>query len=139
MPGQTVWSPEISWGTATSDDLVHWRQTDASLVPGPFEVGCWSGCVVTNDQGQECAFYTRVRTNALDRAQIAVARRAEHRLAWMSSEVDVVVDGPPDECVIAFRDPFVWRYGQGWLMIAGAGLAHGEGAVLAYRSTNLLA
>jgi len=39
----------------------------------------------------------------------------------------------------AFRDPFVWREDGRWRMVIGAGMPEGDGAVLAYRSHDLLA
>ncbi len=137
LPHRTAWGAEMSWGTAVSEDLVHWRQVDPCLTPAGFEVGCWSGCIVTDDDGRERAFYTRVRRNALDRAQVAVARRVGPGLTFASGEDDVVIDGPPDGAVLAFRDPFIWRNQHRWVMIVGAGLADGQGAVLTYESTDL--
>jgi beta-fructofuranosidase len=58
---------------------------------------------------------------------------------WTTGETDVVVGGPPaDLKTRAFRDPFVFRYGEEWVMIVGAALADGSGGAVQYRSNDLL-
>lgn len=137
VPHCTVWSPACAWGHAVSDDLVTWSERGLVLVPGPFELGCWSGCVVSDASGEPTAFYSRVVDAEPELSQIAVARcNGAGRL--ISSADDVVVTRPPAEvAVTTFRDPYVWPDRGGWTMIVGGGTADGAGAVLSYRSTDL--
>jgi beta-fructofuranosidase len=137
VPDQTRWSPACLWGHALSDDLVSWEERAPALVPGPHELGCWSGSVIEDAAGGARAFYTRVQTGRLEVGSIAVARcGGSGRPA--SGVNDVVIGGPPDDmAVTAFRDPFLWRGPDGWTMIVGAGTADGTGAVLQYRSVDL--
>jgi beta-fructofuranosidase len=137
VPDLTVWSPGCVWGHAVSRDLVAWEERAPVLVPQPYEVGCWSGCVVDDAGGVPRAFYTRVRIDGLELGSIAVARcDPSGRLA--SGSGDVVVAGPPDGMpVTAFRDPYVWREPAGWTMVVGVGTADGAGGVLQYRTRDL--
>ena len=127
----TTWAPECMWGHAVSTDLVAWEERPPILVPGPFELGCWSGCVAG---GQ--AYYTRVHGADPDVAQVAVARFDASGL-FHSGPEDVVIPGPPDGLgITAFRDPFVIPDGTGLRMIVGAGAADGTGLALGYRSAD---
>jgi len=129
LPGRTTWGPECTWAWATSPDLVRWTWQGVVLEPGPFETGCWSGCVVPGHG----AFYTRVAGADLDRGVVALARWDGAR--FRTTESDVVLAAPPD--VPAFRDPFVVGRDGAWSMVVGAGLDDGTGAVLHYRSDDL--
>ncbi len=86
----------IRWGHAASRDLVTWDHLPIALEPdpdGPDALGCWSGCLVTDDGAEPTIFYTAVvRDRGVRRASIARAvstdglrdvdqgsRRAGHR------------------------------------------------------------
>ena len=132
IPGATTWAPECAWGHAVSPDLVAWEERPPVLVPGPFELGCWSGCVADGR-----AFYTRVHAADPDMAQVAVAR-FDAAGTLVSGRDDVVVPGPPAGLgITAFRDPFVVPDREGWRMLVGAGAAGGTGLAVAYRSDDL--
>jgi beta-fructofuranosidase len=133
---QATWAPQCSWGHAVSADLTTWQEKSIVLTPQPFEVGCWSGCVVPDASGIPRAFYTRVQLPDLDLGSIAVARFDESgKLSSQAS--DVVVDPPEDLSVTAFRDPYIIARPDGWTMIVGGGTADGAGAVFQYRSDDL--
>jgi beta-fructofuranosidase len=136
VPGRTSWSAACWWGHAESHDLVQWSEREPALAPGSFERGCWSGSLVLAD-ARPVLFYTRITDDAA-RGAIATATGDAGFASWTSAESDVVVAGPPDGLdVIAFRDPFVFRHDDGWVMAVGCGLADGSGAVLQYRSPDL--
>jgi beta-fructofuranosidase len=137
VPDDTEWSPACAWGLAVSDDLVIWSERGLVLVPGPFELGCWSGCLVGDPNGETRAFYTRIVEGEPELGQIAVAR-CDGNGRLIASADDVVVTRPPGEvAVTSFRDPYVWPDRGGWTMIVGGGTAGGAGTVLCYRSTDL--
>jgi beta-fructofuranosidase len=48
----------------------------------------------------------------------------------------LLIPQPPDGCTM-YRDPYVWRDGDGWRMLVGAALADGRGAALLYESPDL--
>ena len=137
VPGRVTWGPRCTWGHAESPDLVHWAERPPALVPGDFEVGCWSGSVVP-DVTPPRLFYTRVAGENLELGQVATATPGADGETWRTSPEDVVVDGPPPHLRLrAFRDPNVLRVDDGWVMLLAAGLTDGAGAVLQYRSNDL--
>jgi beta-fructofuranosidase len=135
LPGRVTWAPECTWGHATSPDLVRWSEGAPALTPQPFELGCWSGSVVP-DQSALRLFYTRIAGKDLARGAVATA--AADGDGWTSVPGDVLIAGPPAELgVHTFRDPYVFRHGDEWVMIVGAGLRDGSGAAVHYRSSDL--
>jgi beta-fructofuranosidase len=136
VPGQVVWGPGCRWGHAESPDLVRWEERPPALVPQEYEVGCWSGSVV-HTATPPTILYTRVAGPDLQLGQVATAS-LDPSGRWRSTLGDVVVEGPPaDLGVLGFRDPFVFAYDEGWVMLMGAGLPQGTAAVLQYRSVDL--
>ncbi len=64
MVGSSEWRWELSWGHASSADLVHWRHEPLAIVPTPQgydAAGCWSGCTAVDEQGVPVMLYTGVR------------------------------------------------------------------------------
>jgi beta-fructofuranosidase len=136
VPGQVVWAPGCHWGHAESPDLVHWEERPPALTPQEYEVGCWSGSVV-HTATPPTILYTRVAGPDLQLGQVATAS-LDPSGHWRSTLGDVVVDGPPaDLGALGFRDPFVFAYDEGWVMLMGAGLPQDTAAVLQYRSADL--
>ena len=138
IPGRVTWAPQATWGQAESPDLVRWRPLEPALTPQQFELGCWSGCAVPEGAGLRL-FYTRVTEPDWGRGAIAVARPAgPDGSTWATRADDVAVAGPPAELgVRAFRDPFIFRHGDEWVMIVGAALLDGAGAAIQFRSPDL--
>jgi len=62
--GSSEWRWELSWGHASSADLVHWRHEPLAIEPTPLgydAAGCWSGCTAVDEQGVATMLYTGVR------------------------------------------------------------------------------
>ena len=61
---------------------------------------------------------------------------------WTKPAQNPVIDGPPRwlraACAGDFRDPFVWRAGDGWHLIIASHIANVGGCVLHYRSPDLV-
>lgn len=146
-PHAAVWD-KIHWGHATSHDLLHWQHQPIALVPdtpGLDEAGCWSGCAVVH--GDELwLFYTAatgdvaedgIETGYFNQA-IAVARGTRAGTDWRKLPAPVIDRKSFAPDVIAVRDPVVFRDGDIWRMTIGAGIRNKGGAVLRYRSGNLL-
>ncbi len=128
----------IHWGHAVSRDLVHWQDLPVALAPtpgGPDADGCWSGCAVM-DGDTPALLYTGVEPQVQ-----CLATSTDGLLTWQKRPQPVLsappegldLIGPPD-----FRDPFVWLEGDTWFMVLGVGLQNVGGAVLLYRSKNLV-
>jgi beta-fructofuranosidase len=126
-PAATVWDTALSWGHATSPDLVLWTEQPVALTPGPGEAGCWSGSVVTGPDGPTL-FYTRMENGG----QVARATSDDFATWRRAPAASVIAERPPG--VVEMRDPAVRAAAGGWLMVLGARLAGGTGAVLQYSS-----
>ena len=141
-PDEPRWG-RMHWGHAVTGDLVSWTHLPVALSPGPGadEFGCWSGSLV-GDDGVANLFYTGVRLDGELRRQ-SICRAVstdDDLLAWRKDEGNPIVPGaPPGIEPDLFRDPFVWRDGERWAMLVGAGTATGHGTVLLYRSPDLRA
>jgi beta-fructofuranosidase len=141
-PDEPRWG-RMHWGHAVTSDLVSWTHLPIAVSPGSGsdEFGCWSGSLV-GDAGGASLFYTGVRLDGqLRRQSICRAVNMDDDLiAWRKDEGNPVVPAPPPDIEPdLFRDPFVWRDGERWSMLVGAGTVAGQGTVLLYRSPDLRA
>jgi len=129
----------IHWGHAASQDMLHWQDLPIALAPtpgGPDAGGCWSGCAVDHD-GVPTLGYTGVHPQA-----VCLAAGSSDLLHWDKHPANPVIPGPPLDLSAAtggdFRDPFVWMEKDGWHMLIGSRLQGQGGAILHYRSYDLL-
>lgn len=132
------------WGHAVSDDLLTWEDMPIALMPtpgGPDEAGCWSGCMV-DDRGTPTIIYTGVRGAHYQEQTLCLATSDGHddMLTWTKyagnpvlSEIPAVAGETSD-----LRDPFVWREGETWYMLLASRISGVGGAVLLYRSPDLI-
>lgn len=130
----------IHWGHAVSDDLVHWRDLPIALAPtpgGPDKDGVFSGCAVVRD-GVPTLVYTGIGPEVQCIAQAADPDDADLTVWHKHDANPVIAEPPPDLQVRGFRDPFVWREDDGWYCAIGSGIKGAGGAVLLYRSQDLL-
>ncbi len=130
------------WGHAATTDLVHWEILPVALSPtpnGPDEAGCWSGSI-TNLINPPHLFYTGVTHDARHgRTEAICLATGESELRVWRKHSDVLIPGPPNDLdTVGFRDPFVWLDGDQWSLLVGSGIRGGGGAILVYRSKDLL-
>ena len=139
-PDQPRWG-RMRWGHAVSRDLLHWEHEPIALEPaesGLDDLGCWSGCLIEDDAGRPTIFYTGVtRAGGLRRAHIGLARGDDALRVWDKRPEPVIAHPPRGIRPDRFRDPFVWRDGDSWAMLVGAGSRHALGEILLYRSDDL--
>lgn len=143
-PNGPFWGT-IHWGHAVSSDLVHWEDFPIALAPskeGPDKHGCWSGCVV-DDNGVPTALYT-----GLEPQTVCLATSDDELRTWKKHHAPVI-GGPPLELDLTgfpsitghptadFRDPYVWREGERWFLLIGAGMREKGGTTLLYDSEDL--
>jgi beta-fructofuranosidase len=131
----------ISWGHARSKDLVHWETLPIAMNPtpdSPDERGVWSGCTLVHN-GLVHAFYTGARGDKYETQTVCLAiSRDKDLITWEKYEANPILAAPPDEFSgCGFRDPFIWRDGDVWKMVIGAGVTNGAEAVLLYQSSDL--
>jgi len=140
-PDKPRWG-RMCWGHAVSRDLLTWEHLPVALEPdadGPDRTGCWSGCLVLDDDGRPTIFYTGVaRENGVRRASICLATSDDGMRTWTKDANGPLIARPPRGIAPdRFRDPFVWRDNDGWAMLVGAGTVRGRATVLLYRSPDL--
>jgi beta-fructofuranosidase len=117
----------IHWGHAVSKDLVRWEHLPIALAPtpgGPDQDGCFSGCA-TGVRGPD---------------QLAcVATSTDDLLeTWEKYPANPVIASTPEDLdLVAYRDHSVWREGDWWYQLIGAGIRDVGGAALLYRSADL--
>lgn len=128
----------IHWGHAASDDLVYWTDLPLALSPtpgGPDQAGCYSGCAV-DDDGVPTLVYTGVSG---EDQRPCVATSADGLISWRKYPRNPVIPAPPEDLdLVGFRDHAVWKEDGVWRKLIGSGIRGVGGAVLLYRSKDLL-
>ena len=134
-PGAAVWG-DMHWGHAFSKDLISWQHLPMALAPTPDgydKDGVFSGCAVVNGD-EPTIIYTGTKP------EVQAIATSKHPLleTWTKFDGNPVIPGPPEGMeVTGFRDPYVWKEGDDWLMALGSGLKGQGGAILLYRSSDL--
>ena len=135
-PYAGVWG-SIHWGHAVSEDLVHWDDLPIALTPTPDgcdRAGCWSGCAV-DDGGTPTLLYTGRYD---DEEPVCLATGRDDLVTWEKCAGNPVIAGPPAGInPLDFRDPYVWREDDAWMMVLGSGTPAQGAQVLLYRSPDL--
>jgi beta-fructofuranosidase len=131
----------IHWGHAVSDDLIHWTDLPIALTPspgGPDETGCFSGCAVVDD-GVPTIVYTGVRGERHDVQTQCLATSHDGLKTLQKYAGNPVLSEIPAEAgpTSDFRDPFVWRDGDGWSMVLASRVVGTGGVVFRYASPDL--
>ena len=132
-PFGPLWG-NMTWGHAVSRDLVRWKHMPHALHPDqPYDDGgVYTGCAVDN-AGVPTIVYTGVRPEC---QCIATSR---DMVTWTKHPRNPVVPTPPEGMeVTGFRDPDVWREGKTWYMVVGSGIKGVGGAILLYKSKDLV-
>jgi beta-fructofuranosidase len=148
-PDAAVWG-NMNWAHAVSPDMIHWKHLPIALAPtfgGYDQDGCFSGSAVTQ-QGVATILYTGVKTvppaqatlrdgthNFLEVQCLATSADSD-LLAWQKFPQPVLLP-PQDPRITGFRDPFLYRTENNWLMGIGSGIRGKGGRVLLYRSEDL--
>lgn len=139
-PAGPYWG-HIAWGHAVSRDLVHWEDAPIALAPTPDTVapdGIWSGSSIVGPGGEHLLYVTAGDFGRRPDQSVAVARPAGS--GWALDDRPVLdmptsVPGHHEPLVTGqFRDPFVWRDGDDWFLLVGAGLEGRGGAALLFHS-----
>ena len=137
VPGSDVWKHNCHWGHATGPDLMSLTERGVAIAPGEGDDGIWTGSLVTDSQGNSRVFYTSTALPNLGIGRVRVATPSDESWdSWVKG--DFVVDVPDGLDIIAFRDPFIRRRGDGWQMFVGAGSSDGTAMALEYRSSDLV-
>lgn len=128
-----------SWAHMTSKDLVNWQRGDVSLLPdSPLDShGVYSGSALPIDDELFIMYTGNVRDEKWQRQSIQAG-------AWLTKQNELkkipqaLIDQPPAGYTAEFRDPQVFTYQDGYLMLIGAQDSNERGQVVVYRTTDLL-
>lgn len=151
---------KAAWGHAVSEDLVHWKHLPVALVAtpgGPDKDGCFSGSAVIHN-GVPTLVYTGVWPEV-----VCMATGDDTMTSWKKHPRNPVIASPPYphacpsmKCsqhpdgtpvkdpppgtpqITEFRDPTPWKDKDGWYMTIGSGFKGVGGAVLLFRSEDLV-
>jgi beta-fructofuranosidase len=148
-PGAAVWG-DMHWAHAISDDMIHWRHLPVALAPTPGgddSEGCFTGSAV-DDRGTATFLYTGVKTvdpklatlrdghNNFREVQCLATSSDPQLLTW-KKHLQPVIQPPDGPTLAGFRDPFLLRQGNDWLLGVASGHFKKGGCVLLYRSKDL--
>jgi beta-fructofuranosidase len=151
---------KASWGHAVSEDMVHWKHLPVALLPtpgGPDKDGCFSGSVVIRN-GIPSLVYPGVWPEV-----VCIATSDDSMISWKKYPYNPVIAAPPyhHACpspicsqypdgtpvkeppqgapqITEFRDTTPWREKDAWYMTIGSGFKGVGGAVLLFRSQDLV-
>ena len=131
----------MHWGHAVSDDMVHWEDLPIALSPTPDSYDCggiFSGCMIDNE-GIPTVFYTGVNEDYSLQVQ-CIATGSPDLLTWEKYTENPVIEAVPPQLrqTRDTRDPFVWQEDDAWYMVLGTRIQDIGGAILLYRSDNLV-
>jgi beta-fructofuranosidase len=136
VPGSMEWAPHCHWGHAVGRDLLAWEHRPVAIAPGDGDDGIWTGSLVVNGDGGARILYTSVVRPDIGIGRVRVATPTDD--SWDTwDKGNVLVEAPDDLDLIAYRDPFVMREGDGWRMFVGAADSAGTAMALTYTSTDL--
>lgn len=132
----------MHWGHAISADLVHWEHLPVALVPTPATPdaeGCYSGCAVDHNGVPTIIYSGHNRANP-GQYQLPCLATGDDALRTLTKYAGnpIIPGPPPDLDLIGFRDHCVWKEGNTWYQVIGAGIAGVGGTTLLYKSPDLL-
>lgn len=138
-PNEPRWGA-MSWGHASSTDLINWTHHPISL--GPSEGsdragGVWGGSIVGTDHGFY-AFYTRA-SDAMGGLQTQCGAYSPDLESWFKLPENPLIATPPPGFGPCFRDPKVFFEDGVWKMLVGSQREGVGGALLLYESKDLRA
>ena len=128
-----------SWYHLTSDNLVDWKEEGTKVFPDSLydSHGVYSGTALPVSDQLFLAYTGNVRDADWIRHSYQLG-------AWMDGSGTVqkiekpLITEPPKGYTSEFRDPQVFRYNEGYLMVIGAQDEAEKGKILTYQSSDLL-
>jgi beta-fructofuranosidase len=148
-PNATIWG-DMHWAHAVSGDMIRWRHLPVALAPTPGwddADGCFTGSAV-DDHGIATILYTGVKSVTAERATLrdghnnfrevqCLATSADPQLRGWTKWKQPVIQPPNDPTLAGFRDPFLWRQEDYWILGVASGHFKKGGCILLYRSRDL--
>lgn len=163
IEGTSQWEWRMTWGHASSSDLIHWKHEPIAINPtkgGTDASGCWSGTTVLDTDGTPTMIYTGVRRRdnkdcgplphaavdlGLDMIECQMMARCQKGdvdlIRWHKQEQPIIPHPPENMKLTGFRDPYIIQQGQlgqqKWKMLLGSGIEGQGGTLLVYETTHL--
>ncbi|KAL3142936.1 hypothetical protein ABBQ38_003221 [Trebouxia sp. C0009 RCD-2024] len=162
IEGSSQWDWRMTWGHASSPDLVHWKHEPIAINPteGGYDAsGCWSGTTVLDTDGTPTMIYTGVRRrdnkdcgplphaavdlglDMIECQMVATCQEGDMDLIRWHKQEQPIIPHPPDNMKLTgFRDPYIIQAGgphQKWKMLLGSGIEGQGGTLLMYEATHL--
>jgi beta-fructofuranosidase len=143
-PSSDQWG-HIHWGHARSRDLLRWEELPVALIPDEAggEQHCFSGSAVIVPGEAPRLYYTSIGFGdeaVYTHAEQKIARGSADLMDWPAERRRTFLrnsDHPADLGEVRdWRDPFVFRDHDTWIMLIGA-LVDKVGSVLLYSSDDL--
>lgn len=130
----------MHWGHAVSDDMLSWEYLPVALAPSEDydnhpKGGCFSGSAVVHDD-KLWLIYTGTAYDGKGYVQTQNAAYSEDGITFKKYEGNPLIKAPEGVPGDLFRDPYVWKHGDSFYMVLGAG-RNGMAQALLYRSENL--
>ena len=143
-PYNSLWGP-MHWGHVVSDDMIRWEYLPAAMAPDTDYdgAGCFSGSLLTLNDGRQLVMYTGCATYDLDptgkwrQTQCLALRDGDEYVKYEGNPVIRDEHLPEDGDIYEFRDPYLWTAADGTYrsLVANASKSEGEATQLTlYRS-----
>lgn len=131
----------MHWGHAVSKDLLHWEYLPLALAPSESydahqRGGCFSGSAIEHN-GRLYLIYTGCANHGRGFEQTQCVAWSDDGIHFEKYAGNPVITAPEGVSPDCFRDPKVWKQGDQFYLVCGAG-RHGRGCALLYRSEDLL-
>ena len=130
----------VYWGHASSRDLLRWDYHPPAILPDARQDrdGAYSGTAIDAGDHVELWYtgnYKDAQTGEREASQCVVTTRD---MVSFDKQVPAIIGGQPRGYTAHFRDPQVWRDGDGsYRMLLGVQRDNLTGAALLYRSADL--
>lgn len=141
-PYDVHWGP-MHWGHARTLDFVRWEYLPAALAPDEEydRDGCFSGSAAELPDGRQLLFYTGVQKTQLPdggteefQTQCVAVGDGVNYEKYRGNPVIDRTNMPPDVSRRDFRDPKIWREGEGFAAVVAALDSQERGQIQRYRS-----
>ena len=137
----------MHWGHVKTRDFIRWERLPVALAPETDydRDGCFSGSAVELPDGRQMLMYTGVRklrrddgiTEDYQTQCVAFGDGVDYE-KYEGNPILTGADLPEGGSPIDFRDPKLWRDGDGYHMVVGNRTPDGSGAILLYESADAL-
>lgn len=144
-PYSTEWGP-MHWGHCTTKDFVHWEILPCAMAPDAFfdNEGCFSGTAVESG-GKHVLLYTGVQGKTDGNGKPYTVQNQcvafGDGVNYEKYKGNPVISSsmlPEGSSVIDFRDPKIWKEGDGFRALVGSKAQDGSGQLALFSSRNAI-